>query len=922
MKLRSLIVLLLLAASLSASLPVSLRADEAPKDPPKEPGKEVPKETPKEAPKDAAKDAKDDKKEAKKEPEKPKTIDETVKDYEKLPGLFTIYRKLDGNKQKLMLELTEDQLNQTFLLQMTFGSGFPGSANSGTPIQDVVLRFQKSPDDRLLLVSPDVSYRVDKNSPQAAAVAREFPDTVVEVFGVAAKQTERKSMLIDVSDFFRNGLAGAGKVFELSDAGLGSIDSGKSYIESLKSLPENLILQMTYNAAGRTISFGGLSLGGGAKSKPVKVDYNLFRLPETGYTPRLADPRVGYFVNGLLSQNRVGFNSFDNDSNRDPRVVYINRWRLEKADPNAALSAPKKPIVFWIDRAFPTQYRVAATQGIELWNRAFERIGFKDAIVVKQMPDNADWDHADLRYNVLRWVTTMPSADSASAVALMRENPMTGEILGANINVNANWMRVGRAELKDTVNPWLNPKAQSTAQDASQANAQSIGQDEHKHDSLNPAMCSYGEGLSEQAWFGWQALELQMAMAPRMKVDENDYANALLRAVVAHEMGHILGLRHNFIASTLHDGAELANAKTVAATGVSASLMDYTGFNVYALKTPGVELFSSTAGPYDMWAIEYGYKPIGAATPEDEQPALRAIAARCNEPGLAYQSDELADGYDPSIARYDLGKDPIASIERSFQLNRELMATLGERLPKRGEDYSEFTRALARLTTGNANRANQAVRYIGGLNVRRNNRGDREEKPLVQPVSATEQRRALKLINDNVFSANAFNIPADYFKKMAPDPYRFGDVRASNGFPVRDEIGNVQDAVLANLFSPVRLSRMENTEYKTPQKDELTLLELFRSVQSTIWSELDTKANIGPLHRDLQRTHLDMLISFVNGRVGNSDTKMLAWDTLRRLKGQIALARKGNLDAYSRLHLDESQMRIERALNAQAVAGA
>ena len=133
------------------------------------------------------------------------------------------------------------------------------------------------------------------------------------------------------------------------------------------------------------------------------------------------------------------------------------------------MSLPKKPITFWIDKAFPLEYRAAATQGIALWNKAFERIGFKDAIVVKQMPDDADWDHADLRYNVIRWVTTSPTADSAMAVALMRENPLTGEIINANINVNANWMRFGRAELKDTVNPWLNPKAQGQAHKARQS---------------------------------------------------------------------------------------------------------------------------------------------------------------------------------------------------------------------------------------------------------------------------------------------------------------------------------------------------------------------------------------------------------------------------------------------------------------------
>ena len=879
MKPSHLLALLLVVAPLSAQ--------EAPKEPTKEPVKETPKE--------ASKDAK---KEEKKEEAKPKNIDETIKDWEKLPGVFTLYRKLDGNKQKLMLELTEAQLNKLYILQMTASSAAAGRINAGSPLTDVVLKWQKTPDDRLLLVSPDLRYRVKADSAQAAAVAREFPDTTVEVFAIAAKQEDRKSLLVDISDFFRANMPGAGKLFETADMGIGGIDGGKSFIESIKNLPENLVLQVNYNTSSRN--------PGGAKSSPFKVNHNLFPLPENGYVPRLADSRVGYFVNGFLSGGRTGFDSFDDDTKNDPRIVYINRWKLEKADPNAAISLPKKPIVFWLDKAFPVEYRAAAAEGLLLWNKAFERVGFKDAIVVKQMPDDADWDHADLRYNVLRWVTTAPSSYSAVAVALMRENPVTGEILGSNINVNANWMRFARAQAKDSVNPILNPKA-------------------HGH-SDSPAACDYGDGLMEQAWLGWQALEMQMAVAPRMKVDETKFANDQLRVLIAHEMGHVLGLRHNFIASTMYDGEQLSDQKNLKDVGVTASVMDYTGFNLYGLKKQGVELFSSTVGPYDMWAIEYGYKPSGEKMPEAEKPFLSGIAARCNEPGLAYQSDELADGYDPYIVRYDLGKDPLDYMEKSFDLNRELINTLGERLPKKGEDYSEFTNSLYRLIRGNGGRASQAARYIGGLHARRNHKGEKDEKPLLEPVKASEQRRALNLINKHIFSQNAFAIPSDYYKKLAPDPFNLGDARARMAFPIRDEISAMQNGILQTLFDASRLRRMEENEFKTPLQDGLTLLELFRSVQGTIWSELaqDNKTKalaISALHRDLQRSHTNLLISLAT-QPGDSDTRMLAWDTLRRLKAEIAKARKGELDAYTRLHLDESQMRIDRALNAQATVSA
>src|SRR5262249_6429991 len=216
------------------------------------------------------------------------------------------------------------------------------------------------------------------------------------------------------------------------------------------------------------------------------VNYTLFFLPENGYRPRIADPRVGFFVSD--------FDSFDDDTKDDLTTRYICRWDMQKADPSAAMSPPKKPIVFWLDNAIPVEYRGAFRNGLLLWNKAFEKIGIKDAIVVKQMPDNADWDHADMRYNTIRWVL---SPTSAYAVAQPRVNPITGQILNANITVDAGIVRFTKVE-------------KSFAVDPSSLFAEHPPIDPKSMLGSNRALfqCDMAREAVDQAWFGFEALSM------------------------------------------------------------------------------------------------------------------------------------------------------------------------------------------------------------------------------------------------------------------------------------------------------------------------------------------------------------------------------------------------------------------------------
>jgi hypothetical protein len=837
---------------------------------------------------------------------KEKTIDEVVKEFEKIEGVFTLYRKTEGGRDTIYMEIPESRLGKYLMLQATASTGTASQIVAGDPISDMVLYFAQIQPEKVALVSPNLGYRADPSKPIAKAVERSFHDAYLEFFKVEARQKDRQSLLIDVSDLFRGDIAQVSRIFQggpMMIPGMGgggyNLDRTNTFISGLKMFPENMVVETTYNFTG---GGGGprmmddfLSSGVDRRSIVLKVNYNMFMLPEEGYTPRRADARVGYFTSD--------YTDFTRDSDQNLTVRNILRWRLEKEDPGAALSKPKKPIVFWLDKAIPTAYRPAVAEGILAWNKAFERVGFKDAIEVKQMPDDADFDHADMRYNVIRWVA---SPVGGYAVALFRANPVTGEILNASITVDSNMVRYVRGEADRLIDPtqYFEPKENA-----------------HSHHHHPGKACNFAHEAVTQARYGKFAG--QFIAADRF--DSDRYLHEFIAHVVAHEMGHILGLRHNFSASTQFTLDELADGDRVRAYNTAASVMEYTPFNIAAIRASNVPFYSPTVGKYDIWAIEYGYKDLGKSDPVAEIPLLRAIASRTNEPGLAYQSDETADRFDPLVTRFDLSRDPLEYWSRSMRMARHLLFNLDERSPKVGESYWEFTRDFNMLLSMYVQGAAISSRYVGGLHLNANFRGDKDERPTIAPVSADDQRRALELLNTYIFAENAFEFPRHYYQRFAPNPdanFMEAFLAGPQDFPVRDMFSNIQRSALRTIFRGDVLRRIANNEYKKgAAAPALTMPTLFRSVGDTVWAELGTGREVSPLRRQLQRSHLDLMIDMVIKGGVTDDARMLAWEQLRTLNTRIEGAKGRTKDEYTPVHLAESQMRIQRALAAQQTIG-
>ncbi len=818
------------------------------------------------------------------EPEKPKTIDDITKEFVKQEGLVTVYRQTKGGTDTILFEIPEAKLGKLMLLQVTSASGLGDTLASGVfhgmPLADLPVRFEMKGDTKLQMIQPNLSHRAD-NPESMRTIKRSFPDGILENFDIKARQPERKSVLIDVSNYFKSDVGEISQALSQPPFGGYMLSPFTSSVDTVKSFPDNVVVRTVY-----TLNRAGMPLG--PKAVPWAVSFNLSQLPETGYTPRLGDPRVGYFT--------VSYDDLTDQSKVDPNVNLIQRWNLVKKDPGAAVSEPVKPIVFWIDNATPKEYREAVRKGALMYNEAFEKVGFKDAIVVKQMPDDADWDIADLRYNVIRWTTGMPFA-----IALFRANPLTGEILNASLNMDGVFAAGAHADFDHVLDP------------GSYAHPREIGAVAKKSD---PRLCDLTQAGAMDHSNGLEAIE---AMNPTMAPEERKkFIDEYVTETVAHEMGHCMGLRHNFAASTQFGPAQLSDPAIVAAHGIGGTVMDYNPYNVFAIGKKGVDYYSQRVGDYDLWAIDYGYHVYPGATTAGEVPMLRLIAKMSGVNGHQYQSDKSADDFDPYVESFDLGKEPIDRLERLGDLGRKMRAIARRKLVP-GSSYYEFTQSYMRGLNTQLQAAFSATNYLGAGRLGSGFIGDAGAAAPYSAVASAQQRRALRLLVSSLLADGALDLKREDIARLSFNPnapMNEADGRARL-FPMRDRIVNLQRAAVLSTFSPDVLDRMQNNEFKVgPKGDTLTMAELFRTANDTVWSEVAAKKPISDMRRELQRAHLDALCALALGQTrAPADAKTLAIANLKSLRNRIAAAVPTAAPEYTKPHLQECLMRIDRTLD-------
>ncbi|MCB8933318.1 MAG: zinc-dependent metalloprotease [Chthonomonadaceae bacterium] len=857
--------------------------------------------------------------------------EKAVKDLQKIDGAFTFYLR----KRELLIELPEERLGKLFLIQAAFGTG--SSANgtqAGDPIGDTAIdtfRFEKH-DDQIWLVRPNLAYRWSAEDPLGLASSRSFPEAILAGFRIEQQHPAKKLVLANVTQLFY------GDVFRLNDLvnmGVGGqyvLDREKCEPASVKSFDKNSVVRMNLHfvsprGAERNPLLALLGLSGtdqlaDSRSIPISVSYNLWYRETSDYMPRLADPRVGYFTEDFYSVDR--FLAID----RTQR--YIMRFNLKKKDPDAAMSEPVKPIVWTIDPSVPEQYRDACKDGILRWNKAFEKLGYRNAIVVQDAPDDPDWDHADGRYNVFRW--TM-SPDAGYAVSLVRTDPFTGEILNASITFDANMLQFSQQEHQRLAVPASTAITRANAvlvrdpkrreptdaflwtdeQDQMRAEArQKLGQMGWKR-----LECSFAPGLRDSASFAWNAL----LPLPGVAISKEEYSKEFIRDVVSHEMGHCLGLRHNFEGSTGLSTGQLANDDLTNREGVSASVMDYVPVNVMAVLKGQGNFFSPTIGKYDEWAIEYGYGDVKAYSPEGERYGLERIASQSTQPGLGFMTDENADSWNPYVVRFDNAADPLNYSERQIEAAHRIRRYAIDKLPLADESYARRTNMILQSIVATFREGRYASRFIGGIVA---NRSFRSGQGTLAPVSPALQRQATRLLARECLHADAFALPDSVRNNLAID----NNLEESQDWiaPLRQLIGRQQMMLYAGAMSADTIDRITENQVKWGDKPgAYTLEEHVGTMLAAAFGEIGKNQNVPATRRDLQRFALNALILQSSAGTGaiNEDMRLLASDALRRLSVRFGqqLAAGAKLDSMTRLHLKDCKETVDRFLERHYAVG-
>ncbi|MER3493630.1 MAG: peptidase M43 [Mastigocladus sp. ERB_26_2] len=831
---------------------------------------------------------------------------EAIKGTDKLEGLFTIYRGEEDSK--IYLELKPEQINKNYLCTVTLESGIGESGiYSGLPLQDFLFYFRRV-NNRLHFVVRNVKFRTEQDEPELRSLARSFSDSVLYALEIDSIDPYSKNILINLNHLLMQDFPGLTSFLKYYLRADYRLEENTSYFGDVGGFPFNLEIESVYSFSSPEGAY--LVTLPDSRALTLKVHYSFSQLPENnGYIPRLADDRVGYFI--------TAFQDFSKNNGKEPFVRYINRWHLEPSDPNAPLSPPKKPIVFWIENAVPLEYRDAIREGVLMWNQAFAKAGFQNAIEVRQMPDDADWHPADVRYNTIRWFNSL---DAGFARGPARVNPLTGEILDADIIVDANMVRSIQQEYRALM--------------AEKVGAEHLGDCGVMPNSQFPIQNSdsdicYGAEFSDQAAMGALALSLLQNATPTSD-EMKEYVHQYIRSLIAHEVGHTLGLRHNFHGSTMLAPQELNNTEVTHTKGLVGSVMDYLPVNIAPQGTQQGDYFPAVVGPYDEWAIEYGYKPhpdlpAAAMMPEAEKPFLEKIALASPKPELSYATDEDIWDINPLANVWDMSSDVLVYSQWQMDNARAMWQRLDLHYPLRGESYSDLRVLFNSILRYYFRNASLLTQYIGGQSFGRHH-ADESMRPSFVPVPLEQQRQVLAKLQEYVFAEDAFSFPSQLLNQLAPSRWQhWGNfIPVSRlDYPIHERIQRFQAVILRSLLDSDRLNRLRDIEFKTPPGQALSMPVLFNTLQEDIWTEVvNTKEPkpISSLRRSLQREHLNILLDMVLRTTDvPEDARTLAWFELRQLRKAIDASLKHqseNLDIYTLAHLEETSDRINKALNA------
>ena len=829
-----------------------------------------------------------------------KPFETVVGDAEMQEGFFDVYEKTD----KLFLAIPQDKLDKDFLLTFEIARGIGARGLFGGTMLNIfegkLVTFERRGNTVLLVQKPH-RYPAEASTAAARAVDLTFGSSVLETAKIATIR-EDSAIIIDILPWAISDISGVGNRVNAAVAtrpgtpGRANIDKGRSYLESVKVFPENLNVRtkLTFHPTA-PVSINSVP---DSRYIPISVHMTMAALPEVPMEPRMADDRMGYFM--------TVHKEFTDDDKPSFFKRYINRWRLEcAAPPTGGLCDPKKPLVYYVDHNVPEQYRQALIDGVDAWQPAFEAAGFRNAIRGEMLPEGADAE--DIRYATLRWnVSDQPGY---GAIGPSVVDPRTGEVLDADILFEHNMLLGWKRFYRTNVDP---AAAFNEMFDASEAELAALA--------AGGEMISMADELSSQGTLLRAALAARGEIQPGDPVPDDYIYQALVR-VTLHEVGHTLGLRHNFKSSYDTPFERLHDKSFTMDNGLASSVMEYPGINVAPAGQQQGYFYTPGVGSSDRWVIAYGY----AVSAERAQQIARESGAW----GHAYGTDEDARGagaLDPRVSVYDLSDDPMAWGKERAVMIQGIWQDLPNHVLMDDASYADVTAAYSTLLNQYARAVGTGIKYIGGQYQNREHVGDANAADPFVSVPKAEQQEALAFLVEYGLSEDAFALPTEVFKYFGANRWsHWGLNNTVNGridWPMHEVIASIQSSMIRQLTNPFTLARIRDAEVKFGAENVVTIPELMTEMTHATWSEVWAAPgrNIPSMRRDLQRAHLDRLIEFVTDAPARTpaDARSVARMQLMDLNGRIArrLSPPFSFDAYTLAHLNEAQARIERALEA------
>ena len=834
----------------------------------------------------------------------PRPFDDVIKGATVQAGFVPVWRK----DEKVWLEVPLERFDQPFMLSVNVSNSVGERGLYGSLMGPSWLAmFRKIGSSQVQLVAINTDYTAS-NAPMKATIEQAFSHSLLGSAPIAsAPHPQRKSVLIDAS-FLLSDVSGYSTALEQAYRIPFGLDRGNSFFEKIRVSDELTTLNTQLHFAIARLPAPPLVAGPVPMPAPpstvpdprsffVGFVYNFLKLPAQAMAARLTDPRLGHFFDVVTD--------LSTDLKANPRLHYVNRWRLEKKDPLAALSEPKQPIVYWLDKNIPLHYRASVMAGILEWNKAFEKIGFKDAIVAKQQPDDADWDTLDARHASIRWFV---GADAGFARGPRHSDPRTGEILDADIAMSDVFGRSSRRFIVEDVGAIT-----------SRPNTASVGA---WHRAGNHEFCDYAQESASEMSFALDVLEARGDIDPDSPEAEA-FAQGVVKNIITHEVGHTLGLKHNFKGSTVVSRSQLQDASFTESKGISGSVMDYNGTNLPVAGERKASFNNNTLGPYDYWAIEYAYTTLDPAA---ETAELARIAARSTDPLLAYADDADAgggrgnDGIDPLVNRFDLGDDPLAFYQKRLLLSRELWQRVQERAPRAGDDATRQRRVLLSGFRQLGSASELVGKYVGGMYTQRDLPGT-TQRAAYTPVEPAKQREALQFLAKGLFASDSFRFKPQFLAGLSPD---YNEWDRGGPVSIPSAVLQVQVVALDRLLSAGTASRLLDLPLYVGanSRNIISLSEVYSTLQGSVWSELKSGSEIDRMRRNLQREHLKRVQSLLTRGSPTLPPDALSLVRLHAFELQSDLRRAaGNskLSVESRAHMQDSLAQLTEALRASMI---